>query len=64
MASEVKIPTVEPHTSNSIFGVSEKWSIIPATYMIEGKRNVAGVEWGTGICRPRCGETVGLVRPQ
>ena len=34
---EVRTPTVEPQTISSILGALEKWSIIPATYiLVEG----------------------------
>ena len=33
-ADMVRIPTVEPQMISSILGASEKWSVIPATYMI------------------------------
>ena len=29
-----RTPAVEPQTINSILGASEKWSIIPATYIL------------------------------
>ena len=36
------IPAVEPHTINSILGASEKWSIIPATYILVERRAMRG----------------------
>ena len=33
-ADEAKIPSVEHQTKSSILGALEKWSIIPATYIL------------------------------
>jgi len=35
-AEETRIAIVEPQTINSILGASEKWSMIPATYILVG----------------------------
>jgi hypothetical protein len=59
-ADQAAIPTVEPQTISSILGASEKWSIIPARYiLVEGRCNTADVDtdpWDASIYTP-CGET-------
>ena len=48
-AEETKIAIVEPQTINSILGASEKWSIIPATYILVGVCSMRLLGGGTGI---------------
>ena len=54
------IPAVEPQTIDSILGASEKWFIIPATYiLVEGEGRCAAGDVGAAA---RGGSTYILLR--
>ena len=46
-AEETRIAIVEPQTISSILGASEKWSMIPATYILVGGGLIS---FGGGWC--------------
>ena len=46
---KTNFPTVKPQTISSILGALEKWSIIPAMYILVGGQRRAIDLWGAGI---------------